>query len=235
MSPEHTDPNSTVPGRTDGAQPGGGHGTADRPDAGAAGRPSDWSRRRFGKVTLASTPVLMTLYGKPLWAGANCTASGWVSGNTSLHQDLRDCGGRTPGYWQGPASKDHYAGWHGTKDERLDSMYGFPTLGVYLVSVSGNDGVNNAPATLQHAVEGPGATTFNGTTMPVRQLLRFGMAALLNARYIVGYALTESQVVAMVTSAILEGAYVTPSGEILTADQVKRFLENTMNTPQWGP
>ncbi len=199
-------------------------GGPSRVNAGAA--PPRWSRRRFGKAALVATPVLASLYGRPLRAAPNCMPSGWVSGNTSLHHDLEDCGGNTPGYWQGPASKSQHPGWDDSKDRLLDSSYGFPGLGFY---------VAGKPATLQQAVEGPGETPFDGTGMLVRQLMRFGTAALLNSRFLIGYTLTESQVTEMVAMAVLHGGYTTPGGDYLTDVQVKAFLENTMDVPGWGP
>lgn len=184
-----------------------------------------WSRRRFGKTALGATSVIATLYGRPLWAAANCTPSGWVSGNTSNHHELEDCGGNTPGYWQGPASKNQHPGWKNTQDELLDSSHGFSGVSFF---------VGGEPATMQQAVEGPGETPFDATDMLTRQLMRFGTAALLNARYVIGYSLTESEVTEMVAMAVLHGGYTTPGGDYLEDSQVKAFLENTMDTPSWG-
>lgn len=183
------------------------------------------SRRRFGKLALGITPVVATLYGRPLWAAANCTPSGWVSGNTSNHHELGDCGGNTPGYWQGPASKRQQPGWDDIQDQLLSSSHGFPGLSFY---------VGGQPATMHQAVEGPGQTPFDGTDMLSRQLVRFGTAALLNARFVLGYSLTENQVTEMVVMAILHGGYTSPGGDYLSDLQVKSFLENTMDTPSWG-
>jgi len=196
-----------------------------RTDAPGADSSARWSRRRFGKAALVATPVLATLYGRPLHAAANCTPSGWVSGNTSLHHELEDCGGNTPGYWQGPASKMENPGWDDIKDKLLNSSHGFPGLDFY---------VGGQPATLHQAVEGPGQTPFDGTGSLVRQIMRFGTAALLNARFIMGYPLTEAQVGEIVASAVLYGGYTTPGGDFLSDVQVKAFLENTMDMPTWG-
>jgi len=196
-----------------------------RPDAAGAGTSARWSRRRFGKAALAATPVLATLYGRPLQAAANCTPSGWVSGNTSIHHEAEYCGGKTPGYWQGPASKSQNHVWEETADALLNSSYGFPGLDFY---------VGGVPATLQQAVEGPGQTPFDGADMLIRQLMRFGTAALLNARYISSYPLTEAQVTELVAMAVLHGGYTTPGGDYLSDEQVKGFLENTMDMPSWG-
>ncbi|MFW5970453.1 MAG: hypothetical protein ACOCP9_07420 [Halofilum sp. (in: g-proteobacteria)] len=184
-----------------------------------------WSRRRFGKTALGVTPVIATLYGRPLWAAANCTPSGWISGNTSMHHELEDCGGYTPGYWQGPQSKREYSGWEQSQDELLNSSHCFAGLDFY---------VQGEPCTMQQAVEGPGKTPLDGADMLTRQLIRFGTAALLNARYVVGYSLTEPQVIEMVAMAVRHGGYTTPGGDYLSDEQVKAFLENTMNTPNWG-
>lgn len=214
----------------------GGSRPADGERHGGAGNPSQWSRRRFGKAALVATPVLATLYGRPLRAAPNCSPSGWVSGNTSLHHELEDCGGNTPGYWQGPASKTQHRRWDEIHQEELDSPLGFPGLGRYsLAAKPGEDANAVREATLQNAVEGPGQTPFLGTGTLERQLIRFGTAALLNARFVMGYALTEAQVTEMVAMAVLHGGYTTPSGDFLTPGQVKAFLENTMDMPGWGP
>lgn len=195
------------------------------PGDGAA--PADPGRRRFGKGIAATAPVLLTLYGRPLFAGANCTPSGWVSGNTSLHHTALDCGGKTPGYWARPESKDDEPGWQRSHERALDDPdFGFPGP-AYTVS--------GVPATPQQAVEDPRETPFDGVDPATRELVHFGVAALLNARYQPGYRLSQSQVVKMVYAAINSGEYVTPSGDVLTARQVHYFLENTMNVPGWGP
>ena len=196
------------------------------PGSGESSAPTgQWSRRRFGKTALGVTPVIATLYGRPLWAAANCTPSGWVSGNTSNHHELEDCRGNTPGYWQGPASKNQHPGWRDTQDQLLDSAHGFSGLSFY---------VGGEPATMQQAVEGPGQTPFDSTDMLTRQLIRFGTAALLNARYVIGYSLSETEVTEMVAMASLHGGDTTPGGDYLEDRQVKAFLENTMDTPSWG-
>lgn len=196
-----------------------------RPGTAGADSSARWSRRRFGKAALVATPVLATLYGRPLHAAANCTPSGWVSGNTSMHHEPDHCGGNTPGYWQGPASKMQNPGWDDIKDELLNSSHGFPGLDFY---------VGGVPATLQQTVEGPGRTPFDGADMLTRQLMRFGTAALLNARFIMAYSLQEYQVAAMVASAVLYGGYTSERGDYLSDVQVKAFLENTMDMPTWG-
>lgn len=198
-----------------------------RPTAGTNGEhPVNPGRRRFSKGALAAPPILLTLYGRPLFAGANCTPSGWVSGNTSLHHELVDCGGNTPGYWQGPASKEQVQGWRLSHDKALDDpIHGLPGMSYAVAGL---------PVTLQQAVEGPGKTPFDGVDTNARQLLRFGTAALLNARYQYGYQLSETQVITMVSEAIAFGAYTTPSGDVLTARQVKDFLDQTMNSASWG-
>lgn len=183
------------------------------------------SRRRFGKIALGVTPVVATLYGRPLWAAANCTPSGWVSGNTSNHHELGDCGGYTPGFWQGPQSKRQYPGWDKIHEELLSSSHGFPGLSFTAGGQS---------PTLQQAVEGAGQARFDNADMLSRQLIRFGTAALLNARFNIGYSLTETEVTEMVGMAIHHGGYTSPGGDYLDAAQVKAFLENTMDKPSWG-
>lgn len=193
------------------------------------------SRRRFG-IGAASAAVVMSLHAQPLKAAANCTASGWVSGNTSRHPELQDCGGRTPGYWQNENNKHHPEGWVKTRNESVSSQHGFPGLGEYTRT---SDEGDFGSATLLDAVKGPGDVRLNTADNHERQVLRFGTAALLNARYAYevapGYPLTEDEVRDIVTEALTTGYYVASTGDRLTLSQVHAFLENTMDAPSWGP
>ncbi|MBK5936121.1 MULTISPECIES: hypothetical protein [Halorhodospira] len=202
---------------------------------GGAGR----SRRRFNKAALASAPLLLTLHSQPLRAAANCTISGWVSANVSRHPDGPEpCGGYTPGYWQGPASARQYPEWGEQREELINSSFGFPGLPSYTLIAGGGPGRGGGfeYLTLHDAVRGPGQSRvaeFNGMTE--RQLLRFGTATLLNARYLMDFPLTEAQVIDIVTTTLLTGSYTTAAGDTLTAPQVHYFLENTMDGQQsWG-
>lgn len=68
----------------------------------ASGQPANWSRRKFGAAA-ASAAVVMSINSSPLRAAtsAQCTVSGWVSANVSLHgEEPVSCGGRSPGYWR---------------------------------------------------------------------------------------------------------------------------------------
>lgn len=231
-TPEHDNPHPDrrQPAASDELRAGGAHrGDVERESAPSGdGRSAAWSRRRFGQAAMASAPVLMTLHSRPLQAAAaNCTVSGWVSGNTSLHHELEDCGGFTPGYWQGPASKTQNSGWRVIHEERLDSNDGFPGL-TYTVG--------GVPATLQDAVEGPGQTPFDGIGQDERQLVRFATAALLNARFNrPPYPLNETRVRDLLAIG-LAGGGTTPGGDFLTDAQVKAYLENTMSGEEsWGP
>lgn len=62
------------------------------------------SRRKFLKGAAATTPVLLTIASRPVWA-RNCTLSGQLSGNLS-NQDDEPCSGEgcTPGYWHNRGS-----------------------------------------------------------------------------------------------------------------------------------
>ncbi|SEO98318.1 hypothetical protein SAMN04488052_105186 [Aquisalimonas asiatica] len=204
---------------------------AGAPASAKSGDPKSWSRRRFG-VGAVSASVIMSLHAQPLKAAANCTPSGWVSGNTSLHQELEECGGRTPGYWQNDNHPHHPQGWRETYYEALNSNHGFPGLN----GLTGSG--TNGEATLLDAVSGPGRQDLGMGDSTLRQVVRFGTAALLNARYpsvSPGYPLSESEVVDIVTQTLMAGEYVTSSGDVLDEEQVHRFLANTMDSPSWGP
>lgn len=59
------------------------------------------SRRRFVKVGLAATPVLMSVASRPVWGSGLCSLSGLMSGNASQHTHECTQGyGCTPGFWR---------------------------------------------------------------------------------------------------------------------------------------
>lgn len=217
------------------------------------------NRRRLSKAALGAAPVLMTLHASPLKAaGANCMPSGWVSGNTSRHDQPEDCGGRTPGYWSGSgnsgnfnsASFQNHPTWRDAAEKGVAFMsdYGFPGIhNDYREFVdnggpgnSGNQGnssnsVDDIPLTMLGAVAAS-VEVLGLTGIPhERQIIRFGAAALLNARYTPGYPLSEQMVRDIVTDTLNDGYYIANSGDRLEPEQVKAFLENTMDTPTWGP
>ncbi|RLK51659.1 hypothetical protein DFR31_1604 [Alkalispirillum mobile] len=211
------------------------HKNVDKPETdNSTKRPRGVSRRRFGQTALASAPVvLMAMHSRPLKASvaANCTPSGWVSGNTSPHHEKEPCGGRTPGYWAG-GNPHHPQGWVDNKDTLVNSSYGFP--GITYFDGSGPDG----EATMLDAVSGPGQYPLGINSTDERQVLRFGTAALLNAKYSEvtdGYPLSEAQVREMVIAVLTTGFYESGTGETLNMEQMHRFLKNTMEAPTWGP
>ncbi|ANB02224.1 hypothetical protein [Ectothiorhodospira sp. BSL-9] len=201
-------------------------------------------RRRLTKAALASGPVLMTLSSKPLMADtmrmANCHPSGWISANTSLQTDPVDCGGRTPGYWQGDASGEWGRG-DKFNDEFEDVIEQY-----YAYNASAQEYVK---ATMEHAVQRNYGVyhdeneddddiydrSWTAVENMKRQLIRFGAAALLNARDTHDYPLSEEMVKEIVTEVLNTGFYTTSTQVQLSAEVVKNFLENTMNTPSWGP
>lgn len=220
------------------------------------------NRRRLSKAALGAAPVLMTLHAAPLKAaGANCMPSGWISGNTSRHDKPEDCGGRTPGYWSGSgnsgdfdsASFKSHPTWHKAAEDGVEfrSGYGFPGItNDYREFVdnggpgnSGNQGnqgsssnsVEDIPLTMLGAVaRSVGVSGLTGIPLE-RQIIRFGAAALLNARYTAGYPLSEELVRDIVTNTLNHRFYTTNGGDTLSPEQVKAFLENTMETPNfWG-
>ena len=206
---------------------------------------TQWSRRRFGKTALGVTPVIATLYGRPLRAAANCTISGWVSGNTSNHHELGNCDGKSPENLQAespelkPSSygqrQDQSGGIgegkgeasgkrHGILDKPLNSNHGFSGL---------HYRVDGKPATIRDALS---AVQFDRCGPLERELIRYGTAALLNARFEPGYSLfrEEQLVTEMVASSVMHGGYTTQSGDYLRSRQVLKFLQNTMGSPSWG-
>lgn len=163
------------------------------------------SRRRFGKAALGGVPVLLTLRSQPLRAGDNCTISGFASASSG-DTERRECGGRGPGYWSEPVSKEDFPDWELNQGELVDSEYGFPEL------------VSTGSLTLQDAVEGEAS-----------ELLRAGTAALLNAKFIPGYTLTEEEVREIVTVTRRDREYVTSAGDELTTSEVTDFFYNTFD------
>lgn len=222
------------------------------------------TRRRLSKAALGTAPVLMTLHSAPLKAaGANCMPSGWVSGNTSRHDEPQECGGRTPGYWSGSANNNstnlnsaafqNHPTWRQAVEEGIAfaSDYGFPGMTndyrQHAESVGpGNSGKPGKPGKSDNSAEEipltmlgavAASTSVLGLTgLPhEHQIIRFGAAALLNARYTPGYPLSEQMVRDIVTDTLVDGHYIANSGDRLEPEQVKAFLENTMDTPTWGP
>ena len=194
---------------------------------GSADRPASWSRRRLGVAAL-STSVIVGLQSRPLRAagvGGNCTISGWVSGNVSLHGEAQACGGRTPGAWQGGSPPEHRDSWaHIT----IGALFGTH----YYVAESGENSTLRE-ANLLDAVSKN--VKFNDLErfQHERQLIRFGTAAWLNARYL-DYPLKPHAVVDIVKETLENGGEYKPHlGETLTAEEVKNFLENTMDGPDY--
>ncbi len=199
-------------------RPPGGADSATPQGRNAAGRRRGWSRRRFGRTLIAGAPILMTLPGGAVRAatGGLCTASGWASGNTSRHPEW-ECGGVSPGYWGNPGGGGGVSLWEDHHDELYFSAYGF------------NPG-------LSHPV-------FNGKTLMEVLYLggghsarfgRFSATALLNAKYIQAYALSEAQVREIVETTIRDGYYTTSTGERLSEEEVATFLESTWDSTYFG-
>ena len=213
------------------------HEGAERPETSGAVPPErtrGWTRRRFGQGVAAAAPLVMTMHSRPLQAAANCTVSGWVSGNVSLHHDLEECGGYTPGFWQGN-SANLPGDWEGNRDIRLvnDPVYGLDGLPTF-TTITGNDDVRDT--TMHDAVDQASNIIELPKNSDDRKLVRFGTASLLNARHVSGYPLSEDVVRTMVRDAYFNGEYIAPSGDRLSKNQVWRFLENTMNgKEEWGP
>lgn len=201
------------------------HDEKDRAPATGGGEPAQrpWSRRRFGQAVAASAPVLMTLHSRPLQADANCSVSGWVSGNTSLHHELEACGGRTPEYWASEDSKHDYPEWE-KRHQQPSHAYPFHSI---------NHKVKGRPASMQQCVDRQ--TRLDGVDGLGQQIVCLGAAALLNARYRrPPYPLNEERVRELVLLG-LRGGGSTDRGDSLTAEQVKDFLENTMSGREdWG-
>lgn len=222
------------------------------------------NRRRLSKAALGAAPVLMTLHSAPLRAaGANCMPSGWVSGNTSRHDQPQDCGGRTPGYWSGSgnsrnmnlnsAAFQNHPSWRQAVEdgEAFISNYGFPGVAADYSEYDDQAGGGNpgnpgnpgnsggmtdaTPLTMLGAVAASTEVLGLSGIPHERQIIRFGTAALLNARYTPGYPLSEQMVRDIVTDTLNDGYYIANSGDRLEPEQVKAFLENTMDTPTWGP
>ncbi len=58
------------------------------------------TRRNFLIKSAVAAPIITSLASKPAWAVEQCTVSGMMSGNLSLHDE--NCGfeGLSPGYWK---------------------------------------------------------------------------------------------------------------------------------------
>lgn len=212
------------------------------------------NRRRISRAVLGATPLLMTLHASPLKAAAaNCMPSGWASGNVSRHDGPQDCGGLSPDYWSGGYDPTHAsqvrnvsasgngggylfnsAAFHSHPEWRLavesgvlfNSNYGFPGVTRGFQEEAGDLTMIGAVASSVFVLDVQGAAE--------REVIRYGTAALLNAKYTTGYPLSERLIRDIVTDTLENGYYETDNGDRLYPEQVYQFLENTMGLPSWG-
>jgi hypothetical protein len=188
------------------------------------------SRRRF-IAGVASGSILMTVASRPALAGGGkgdkggwCTPSAWVSGNLSQTNSMRNCGGRSPGYW-----KSNFNRWPSTVKPGSCKTKG-----------NGNCTDYKGDGTPFHKSNGgPFAGDFFGSLTMMQVLWLTGnkdpyqlgshiIAAYLNAVTIPNYGMTPSMVVDMWDQLTIHGFYQpTPGAPSMSKEEVVVFIKNT--------
>ena len=183
------------------------------------------SRRRFLKGTAGAAPILLTVASRPV-LGAQCTPSAWVSGNLSHPDSDKECGGRSPGFWR-------------TKPDRWPLGYNPGTCTD--ASRKGTCKEWNSDGTAFHvglSSSGVFAGTQYGTDTLMQVLWREGhsdmyelgahlVAALFNAESISSYGMSPAEIIAMANQVLTTGTFTTSTGQILSAQDVVLFIQNT--------
>ena len=177
-------------------------------------------RRRFIKTAIVTAPVILTVAGRPVWAG-NCSYSGQLSGNLSDSDE--PCGGEgcSPGYWC-----HHLDMWYRAFPPRMlfedafDGVDAFPDASLYKVLCR------------VVRVRPPSGCSFgcpkereNWADM-LRRLGRQSVAALQNAATGVSYDLNVAEVVSLFCEAY-------DSCDVQFMERVKNQLDALNN--QGGP
>lgn len=189
------------------------------------------SRRRILKGAIAA-PVILSVTSRPV-LGAECTISGFMSGNVSDHgHDTCACG-FTPGAWKTPYSGD--GNWDMTPFDPGSCV---------------NNGQGQCNAYNGDGTPFFSPTTFSGTDphyadKTLMQVLwlegnqdpyEFGAhiaAALLNAYAVPGYGMSPSEVQAIYANVDANGGasagyYMGDNGKVLSVEQVVAFIQSTL-------
>lgn len=189
------------------------------------------SRRRILKGA-ALTPVLLSLSSRPV-LGAECTISGFMSGNVSDHGHDNCACGYTPGAWKTPYVGD--GNWNNTPFDP----------GTCKNQGSGQCNAYNGDGTPFF-----GPSTFSGSDphyagKSLMQVLwlqgnqdphQFGAhiaAALLNSYAVPGYGMSASDVQAIYANVDANGGaaggyYMGNNGKMLSVEQVVAFIQSTL-------
>ncbi|RRQ22854.1 hypothetical protein D6C00_13550 [Thiohalobacter thiocyanaticus] len=189
------------------------------------------SRRRLLKGA-ALTPVLLSLTSRPV-LGAECTISGFMSGNVSDHGH-DDCAcGFTPGAWKTPYVGD--GNWNHTPFDpgtcknqgqgQCNNYNGDGTPFFGPSTFSGSD-PHYAGKTLMQVL------WLSGNQDP-HQFGAHIVAALLNAYAIPGYGMSPADVQAIYANVDANGGaaggyYMGNNGKMLTVEQVVAFIQSTL-------
>lgn len=190
------------------------------------------TRRRILKGA-ALTPVLLSLSSRPV-LGAECTISGFMSGNVSDHGH-DDCAcGFTPGAWKTPDRGD--GNWNHTpfdpgtcansKGKGQCNSYNADGTPFFSPSTFSGSDPHYAGKTLMQVL------WLQGNEDP-HQFGAHIVAALLNAYAIPGYGMSPSAVQAIYANVDANGGaaagyYMGNNGKILTVEQVVAFIQSTL-------
>lgn len=182
-------------------------------------------RRKLAKAGIIATPVLMSLTGRNAM-GAQCSPSGFMSGNLSNHGHENDTcgGGYSPGYWG-----THPEEWPNvSKGDPVTINPGTCDLSASKGSITSNCTVYNSDGTMFH--EAFAGSAYVGMTMmqvlweQEGSLAFHAVASFLNAVMVPGYGVPVQTIVDMVNSVLNTGYYVTGSGDEMNEEDVKDYL-----------
>lgn len=181
------------------------------------GTNTDNSKRRLLKGVIGSTPIIMAASSKPVLAGW-CTVSGFLSGNLSAHNQNRNCGGRSPGYWK--------------RRIRNYPEGGDSVTFLYLFGAVWKRGATNGYA----------SWPTDGQTPSLKKVLSWGgdddlyefgahaIAAYMNAKYISNYGMTTADVGNIVGQILYSGSYTdATTGQVLSPEQIVDFIQQTFS------
>lgn len=185
------------PRQDDGGERSGALGAPAKPSIDSEGASANEKRRVRRALLMGAAGgglVLLTIFGRPVWARSQCTYSGQLSGNLSRARDTEPCGGegRSPGYWM-----NHPAAWH-------------PEFPPYML-FNEAFGVGAFPGrTLMNVLVGDNGLSFpaDGSPQYVNLLTQLGahsVAALQNAATPISYDLTVAEVIETFRHAYMSG------------------------------
>ena len=162
-------------------------------------------RRQLLKGIVASTPVILSMTSRPVLAGANCTASGQLSGNMSDIADHPCMGSGCSGNnWRENLNEFHY---DYPSDAFFNTVFGIDLFGA---SVTLGEVINKTPTPSLATTK----TCIDGTTARIEIFGKQATTALQNAASEVSFDLTVTDVMNDVKNAYTNAIAGQPVGII---------------------